>query len=189
MLLISKLNVFDLVECEKCANHSLQDFCVIDLRGKQAFLAAHLKNSHHLPSEDKILSFLKHYSKKDLFKIALPKPFLILCFSAIRARKMSENLAKNTEFLTLYPHKELFYLNCGIMEAFDSGFELCAGEEDFEDEAFGKEVNTLQGVSGVNEVTNLACNYSDAVNLRAKAHLAAFTPPPPPCQPLKKHSA
>ena len=119
-LINSRLNV---------AKFSLDDFYLIDIRGKQAFLAAHLKNSHHLPSQNEIISFFKSQNEKCLREKIPLKPLLILCFSAVRARKMSENLAKNAEFLALYPHNEIFYLNCGIMEAFDSGFEVCAGDD------------------------------------------------------------
>lgn len=93
-----------------------ESFCVIDIRGKQSFLAAHLPNSHHLVNEDEISQFV--------LQNATSKPLLILCFSAKRAKQMCEFLATNANFTTNYAREEIFYLNCGVMELSDAGFEL-----------------------------------------------------------------
>lgn len=93
-----------------------ESFCVIDIRGKQSFLAAHLNHSLHLASESEIKQFVRQNR-------AL-QPLLILCFSAKRAKQMCEILAADAEFAASYAREEIFYLNCGVMELGDNGFKL-----------------------------------------------------------------
>ena len=90
-------------------------FCLVDIRGKQSFLAAHLRASHHLSSQDDIVCFVVSQVPQ--------KPLLLVCFSSVKAKKMCENLANDDEFLASYANDTIFYLDCGIMEAFDNGFE------------------------------------------------------------------
>lgn len=49
---------------------------------------------------------------------------MILCFSAIRAKQMCEKLVQNAKFCQVYKFDEIFYLDCGVMELFDNGFEF-----------------------------------------------------------------
>ena len=59
----------------------------------------------------------------------LHKPLLILCFSSVRAKSFAQSLAKNSDFLALYGHNRLYYLECGIMEAYDAGLEILQGND------------------------------------------------------------
>lgn len=112
-LLVLKLDIKDI--------GTLQDFCIVDIRGIQAFVSAHLQNSHHLPNQNDIVRFIASKSTQ--------KPLLLVCFSSIKAKQMCENLTNDDEFLASYTNDTIFYLNCGIMEAFDNGFEVCEGDE------------------------------------------------------------
>ncbi|WP_300710475.1 DNA phosphorothioation system sulfurtransferase DndC [uncultured Helicobacter sp.] len=109
----------------------LRDFCVIDIRSKLAFASAHLKDSVHLPTLKDILLFLppppRQLTSHRAKSLAL-KPILIVCFSATAAKNLALKLSKNTDFWHLYPHKDIFYLQCGIMEAFDNGFEAITAD-------------------------------------------------------------
>lgn len=112
---ISKFGIKDIN-----ARKSLEDFCVVDIRGLQAFVSAHLQDSHHLSSQDDIVRFVASQVSQ--------KPLLFVCFSSVKAKKMCENLANNDEFLASYANDTIFYLDCGIMQAFDSGLEMSKGE-------------------------------------------------------------
>ncbi|MGX3044097.1 DNA phosphorothioation system sulfurtransferase DndC [Helicobacter sp. T3_23-1056] len=47
----------------------------------------------------------------------------------MRAKSFAQSLAKNSDFLALYAHDSLYYLECGIMEAYDAGLEICEGND------------------------------------------------------------
>lgn len=99
------------------------EFYIIDIRGTQAFRAGHLGDSWHLQSKEEILDFVKSNRKKEI---------LLVCFSSTKARSMALALSKEARFRSLYTHTHLYFLDCGIMEAFDSGLEVCS---DFVDSA------------------------------------------------------
>lgn len=94
-----------------------REFYIIDIRGTQAFRAGHLGDSLHLQSKEEILNFVESNHKKEI---------LLVCFSSTKARAMALALSKEARFRSLYTHKNLYFLECGIMEAFDSGLEVCS---------------------------------------------------------------
>ena len=47
----------------------------------------------------------------------------------MRAKSFAQSLAKNSDFLALYGHNRLYYLECGIMEAYDAGLEILQGND------------------------------------------------------------
>lgn len=116
------------------SNLDFDNFCIIDIRGRQAFLSAHLCDSHNFQSKDEIIDFL--HSQAQATK---QKPILFVCFSSVKARAMCESVAKDKAFLAHYGFDRVYYLDCGIMEAFESGLEVCEGS-DFGDK---KESNPL----------------------------------------------
>ena len=115
-LFITKISLLDLQK-------KFSDFCIIDIRGSQAFLSARLRDSHNIQTKDKVIDFVDSHSKN-----AMQKPILFVCFSSIKARKMCESVAKDTAFAKNYGFDEVHYLDCGIMEAFDNEFEVHQGE-------------------------------------------------------------
>lgn len=116
------------------SNLDFDNFCIIDIRGRMAFLSAHLRDSHNFHSKDEIIDFL--HSQAQATK---QKPILFVCFSSVKARAMCESVAKDKAFLAHYGFDRVYYLDCGIMEAFESGLEVCEGS-DFGDK---KESNPL----------------------------------------------
>lgn len=118
------------------SNLDFNNFCIIDIRGKQAFLSAHLRDSHNFQSKDEIIDFLR---SQEHSQATNQKPILFVCFSSIKARAMCESVAKDKAFLAHYGFDRVYYLDCGIMEAFESGLEVCEGSD------FGnrKETNPL----------------------------------------------
>lgn len=55
------------------------------------------------------------------------KPIVIICFSSVKAKTVAQNLANNSEFSLIYTSNSIYYLDCGIMEAFESGLEIIEG--------------------------------------------------------------
>lgn len=108
------------------SNLDFNNFCIIDIRGKQAFLSAHLRDSHNFQSKDEIIDFLHSQAHS---QAANQKPILFVCFSSIKARAMCESVAKDKAFLAYYGFDRVYYLDCGIMEAFESGLEVCEGSD------------------------------------------------------------
>ncbi|WP_334082554.1 DNA phosphorothioation system sulfurtransferase DndC, partial [Helicobacter typhlonius] len=53
----------------------------------------------------------------------LTKPLLIACFSSKKSKTLAQNIIQNPNFISLYPLNTIYYLDCGIMEAFENGFE------------------------------------------------------------------
>lgn len=51
------------------------------------------------------------------------KPLLIICFSSTKSKALAHNIIQNQDFQSIYPFTEVYYLDCGIMEVFNSGFE------------------------------------------------------------------
>lgn len=115
-LLIQKISLLDL-------QNKFSDFCIIDIRGNQAFLSAHLCDSHNLQNKDEVINFINSHPKN-----TTQKPILFVCFSSIKAKKMCESIAKDKSFAKNYSFDKIHYLDCGIMEAFDNGFESYQGE-------------------------------------------------------------
>lgn len=115
-LLIQKISLLDL-------QNKFSDFCIIDIRGNQAFLSAHLCDSHNLQNKDEVINFINSHPKN-----TTQKPILFVCFSSIKAKKMCESIAKDKSFTKNYSFDKVHYLDCGIMEAFDNGFESYQGE-------------------------------------------------------------
>lgn len=118
------------------SNLDFDNFCIIDIRGKQAFLSAHLCDSHNFHSKDEVIDFLRSQAHSQAIK---QKPILFVCFSSVKAKAMCESVAKDKTFLAHYGFDRVYYLDCGIMEVFDSGLEVCEGS-DFGDK---KELNPL----------------------------------------------
>lgn len=119
---------------------NLQDFCIIDIRGKQAFLSAHLRDSHNFQSKDEIMDFLRSQAHSQATN---QKPILFVCFSSIKAMAMCESVAKDKAFLAHYGFDRVYYLDCGIMEAFESGLQVCEGSDDTQDFSDRQEANPL----------------------------------------------
>lgn len=115
-LLIQKISLLDL-------QNKFSDFCIIDIRGNQAFLSAHLCDSHNLQNKDEVINFINSRSQS-----TTQKPILFVCFSSIKARKICESIAKDKSFTKNYSFDKIHYLDCGIMEAFDNGFESYQGK-------------------------------------------------------------
>lgn len=115
-LFTTKISLLDLQK-------NFSGFCILDIRGRQAFLGAHLRDSHNLQTKNEVINFINSHPKN-----ATQKPILIVCFSSIKAKKMCESIAKDTAFAKNYRFDKVHYLDCGIMEAFDNGFEVCQGE-------------------------------------------------------------
>ena len=115
-LLIQKISLLDL-------QNKFSDFCIIDIRGRQAFLSAHLCDSHNLQNKDEVINFINSHPKN-----TTQKPILFVCFSSIKAKKMCESIAKDKSFAKNYSFDKIHYLDCGIMEAFDNGFESYQGK-------------------------------------------------------------
>lgn len=88
----------------------LHSYCIVDIRGEQSFLASHLSNALHLPRYDLIMDFIETKYNKSLHI-----PLLIMCFSALNAKKMAQHLA-DTMPPSNYPIGMIYYLTCGIME-------------------------------------------------------------------------
>ena len=104
-------------------NKDFINFRIIDIRGKQAFLSAHLRDSYNLPTKREIIDFINSNSKEKS-----QKPILFVCFSSIKAKQMCESMAKDKAFAKNYSFDKVYYLDCGIMEVFESGFEVCQGK-------------------------------------------------------------
>ncbi len=68
--------------------------------------------------------------KRQRAKNANSKPLLILCFSAKKSKALAQSLSQNQNFLSLYPSDSIYYLDCGIMEAFDNGFSPISSAPD-----------------------------------------------------------
>ncbi|WP_334090114.1 DNA phosphorothioation system sulfurtransferase DndC [Helicobacter typhlonius] len=99
----------------------LSYFNLFDIRTTQAFLSAHLQGSFHAKDEEEIMSFLSGQFNKA--KHTLTKPLLIACFSSKKSKTLAQNIIQNPNFISLYPLNTIYYLDCGIMEAFENGFE------------------------------------------------------------------
>ncbi|WP_300827345.1 DNA phosphorothioation system sulfurtransferase DndC [Helicobacter sp. UBA3407] len=99
----------------------LSYFNLFDIRTTQAFLSAHLQGSFHAKDEEEIMSFLSGQFNKA--KHTLTKPLLIVCFSSKKSKTLAQNIIQNPNFISLYPLNTIYYLDCGIMEAFENGFE------------------------------------------------------------------
>ncbi len=104
-----KLNLLSLQKKE------LSFFNIFDVRSKQAFLSAHLENSILYKNEQDIVSSYKACKQN--------KPLLIVCFSATKSKALAYNIIQNQDFQSVYPFEQVYYLDCGIMEAFENGFE------------------------------------------------------------------
>lgn len=92
----------------------LSYFNIFDIRTTQAFLSAHLQDSLHAKDENEIVESLGCEN--------ISKPLLIVCFSSKKSKTLAQNIIRNYNFESTYPFNEIYYLDCGIMEAFDSGF-------------------------------------------------------------------
>ncbi len=92
----------------------LSQFNVFDIRSTQAFLSAHLQGSLHAKGENEIIEYLKGKN--------ISKPLLIICFASKKSKILAQNIIYNRTFQSLYPFSEVYYLDCGIMEAFENGF-------------------------------------------------------------------
>lgn len=126
------------------------EFYIIDIRGTQAFRAGHLGDSLHLQSKEEILDFVKSNRKKEI---------LLVCFSSTKARSMALALSKEARFRSLYTHTHLYFLDCGIMEAFDSGLEVCS---DFVDSAnFIESKNIESSLDSTNIAESALLNQGD----------------------------
>ena len=125
------------IDLEALRQLSLEEFCLVDVRGKQSFLSSRLKGSHHISSIPLLLGL--ESSSLNLSSLAgthcppppslvsLPnKPFLFLCFSKERARKVAKDLVLDSNFCRVYPFDSVYYLDCGVMEAFEI-FDICEG--------------------------------------------------------------
>lgn len=93
----------------------LSQFNLFDIRSTQAFLSAQLQGSFHAKDENDIIEYLR--SKN------ISKPLLIVCFSSKKSKTLAQNIIQNQNFISLYPLNTIYYLDCGIMEAFENGFE------------------------------------------------------------------
>ena len=93
----------------------LPHFHIFDIRSTQAFLSAHLQGSFHAKDEKILIEYLR--SKN------VSKPLLIACFSSKKSKTLAQNIIQNPNFISLYPLNTIYYLDCGIMEAFENGFE------------------------------------------------------------------
>lgn len=125
------------------------EFYIIDIRGIQAFRAGHLGDSLHLQSKEEILDFVESNRKKEI---------LLVCFSSTKARAMALALSKEARFRSLYTHKNLYFLECGIMEAFDSGLEVCS---DFLSTNFIESKNAKSSLDSTNSVESALLNQGD----------------------------
>lgn len=126
------------------------EFYIIDIRGTQAFRAGHLGDSLHLQSKEEILDFVKSNRKKEI---------LLVCFSSTKARSMALALSKEARFRSLYTHTHLYFLDCGIMEAFDSGLKV---HSDFVDSAnFIESKNIESSLDSINSVESALLNQGD----------------------------
>ena len=126
------------------------EFYIIDIRGTQAFRAGHLGDSWHLQSKEEILDFVKSNRKKEI---------LLVCFSSTKARAMALALSKEARFRSLYTHTHLYFLDCGIMEAFDSGLKV---HSDFVDSAnFIESKNIESSLDSTNIAESALLNQGD----------------------------
>lgn len=126
------------------------EFYIIDIRGTQAFRAGHLGDSLHLQSKEEILDFVKSNRKKEI---------LLVCFSSTKARSMALALSKEARFRSLYTHTHLYFLDCGIMEAFDSGLKV---HSDFVDSAnFIESKNIESSLDSTNIAESALLNQGD----------------------------
>lgn len=125
------------------------EFYIIDIRGTQAFRAGHLGDSLHLQSKEEILDFVESNRKKEI---------LLVCFSSTKARAMALALSKEARFRSLYTHKNLYFLECGIMEAFDSGLEVCS---DFLSTNFIESKNAKSSLDSTNSAESALLNQGD----------------------------
>lgn len=117
------------------------NFCIIDIRGRQSFLSAHLRDSHNLQTKNEIIDFLLSQAHLQTGAHSQnQKPILFVCFSSTKARAMCEGVAKDSAFVAHYGFDKVYYLDCGIMEAFESGLEVCEGDcrSDFGDRHLGE---------------------------------------------------
>lgn len=94
-----------------CYNINLDNYTIIDIRSKQAFISESLKDSYNLGNVSEILEFITTHCNK---------PILLVCFSSINAKKMSIALLDNKNFIESYKFTKVYYLTCGIMELFDN---------------------------------------------------------------------
>ena len=106
---VEKLDLLSLQKKE------LSFFKIFDVRSKQAFLSAHLENSILYKNEQDIVSSYKACKQN--------KPLLIVCYSATKSKALAYNIIQNQDFQSVYPFEQVYYLDCGIMEAFENGFE------------------------------------------------------------------
>ncbi|RAX57416.1 hypothetical protein CCZ01_06150 [Helicobacter monodelphidis] len=92
-------------------------FCIIDIRGKQAFHATHLRDSINLQTLEEILDFL--------CSSQVTKPLLLICFSSAKAKQIALKLTKSLSNIsaTIY-QGSVYYLNAGIMEVADNGIPI-----------------------------------------------------------------
>lgn len=95
------------------------NFYIIDIRGNMSFNAAHLKDSINLQNKSDIVKFIEAKQQKAI---------LLLCFSANKAKSMALHLLKDENFVRSYKFSNVYYLECGIMEVFDSGFSAYFAE-------------------------------------------------------------
>ena len=126
---VMKLSAFIKTIDTHTLKENLQDFCIIDIRGRQSFLSAHLSKSHNLQGKDEIIDFLRPQNSHSQTQSTNQKPILFVCFSSTKARAMCESVARDNAFLAYYGFDRVYYLDCGIMEAFESGLEVCEGSD------------------------------------------------------------
>ncbi|MGI0439694.1 rhodanese-like domain-containing protein [Helicobacter himalayensis] len=97
----------------------LASFHLFDIRSTQAFLSAHLQGSLHAQNEKEIIESLAHLGGGGGNS---SKPLLILCFSAKKSKALGPKLKPKPKLSLTLPLNTIYYLDCGIMEAFDNGF-------------------------------------------------------------------
>lgn len=96
--------------------NNFNQFYIADLRGKQSFLVAHLKDSLWFKDSQEIISYIS--------KNVIDKPLLLLCFSKVRAEKSAKELVSNSDFLEKYHHSKIFFYDGGFIELGDCGLPI-----------------------------------------------------------------
>ncbi len=110
--------IFKKISLPTLQEKGLSSFFVIDIRSKQAFLSAHLQDSLHASNEQEVINSLQAFNEGR--QSLQEKSLLIVCFSATKSKALAQKLSQNPHFQSIYPLKEIYYLDCGIMEAFES---------------------------------------------------------------------
>ncbi|NLK67041.1 MAG: rhodanese-like domain-containing protein [Campylobacteraceae bacterium] len=88
---------------------NLDKHLLIDIRSKERYLTAHIKNSLNLNSEEQILNFIKENSKQE---------YVFCCFTSVGAKQMAQKIA------SIVGGENIYYLDASLLEAKSCGFDI-----------------------------------------------------------------